>query len=372
MGRIRPSFAPLKPSGLRRLSGPNSPASPTSPRTPSCLPNDPNLLVKPTNGYNLGHLIAIEPPSMPMPWIWSCHRCHTRYFLGTTRRCLQDGHYFCGGTTVDQISGKVKKHKACVSEFDYTGWEDFGRWKKTITRQIAKFGAKHCEDECNFPSSCHWKEEYIVRETVAANFDPFCLETGPEASLIKSKVAAPPSVGKYTDKVGRTTGERTMQVAEESLSRSAEESQNVSPSLESTPYLNGLGLHSLTMDLSSYQNGTITSREAVGNPQKNNWTPKQPRMSAQVDSVGGDVVEMRDWMIEDASESRPISPCIQPETSEVPFDFSYEHDKGFATCLDDEEDWVVSRRGGALDWTIGGIGVALSPPDVAMEDAEMG
>ena len=247
-----------------------------------------------------------------------------------------------------------------------------------MTGQIANFGAKHCEDECNFPSSCHWKEEYVVRETGAANLDPFCLETGPEASLIKSKGAVPPSMGTYTDTVGRPTGERTVQVAEEDLSRSAEEDQNVSPSLEPTLNLNGLGLHSLTMDLSSYQNGTITSREAMGSPQIENWTPKKPRTSAQVDSIGGDVVEMRDWMIEDISESRSISPYTQPETTEVPFDFSHEQDKGFSTFLnedddeDDDEDWVVSRRGSALDWSVGGIGVALSPPDVAMEDAEMG
>ena len=379
MGRIRPSVVPIKPSGLRGLSGPTSPASPTSPRTPLYLPNVPNPLVKPTSGYNLGNRIAFELPSMPMPWIWSCHRCHTRYLLGTTRRCLQDGHYFCGGTTVDQISGKVKKHKACMSEFDYTGWEDFGRWKKTVTGQIAKFDAKNCEDECGFPSSCRWKEQYVVQKTGTAHTDPVCVEDEPEASSIKSRVAVPQASGDCMDKIGRTAGERTLQVARENSSRSAEGDQNVSPVLETTPNMNGLGLHSSTMDLSSYKNGAISSREAVENPQIELWTSKTPRMSVRADIVRVHDVDMTGWIIEDASEIRSISHCAHPEATTVPFDFRFEQDKGFATRLDDDDDddvvddnWVTSMKGSALNWTVGGIGVALSPPDLPMEVAEMG
>lgn len=37
---------------------------------------------------------ASQPPS-PLTWTWRCHLCYTTYRLGTTRRCLLDGHYFC-------------------------------------------------------------------------------------------------------------------------------------------------------------------------------------------------------------------------------------------------------------------------------------
>lgn len=121
MGRFRPSFAPLAPSSLRILSGPISPASSTSSHIPMLFPKFSSPQAKIPPAFQLSNQISVEPPSTPMPWIWSCHRCHTRYLLGATRRCLHDGHYFCGGITVDKVSGKVKKHKACISKFDYTG-----------------------------------------------------------------------------------------------------------------------------------------------------------------------------------------------------------------------------------------------------------
>ena len=35
------------------------------------------------------------PPSNPYPWLWKCHLCNSIYRLGVTRRCLEDGHFFC-------------------------------------------------------------------------------------------------------------------------------------------------------------------------------------------------------------------------------------------------------------------------------------
>ena len=247
-----------------------------------------------------------------------------------------------------------------------------------MTGQIAKFGTKHCEDECDFPSSCHWKEQYAVQETEAAYIDTICLIDEPEASSIKSKVALPHESGSHMDEAGRSAGEHTGQAARENLSWLAEEDHNLSPCVETYPKLNGLGLHSLTMDLSSYKNGIIASREAIENPQIKLSTSKAPRMSAGVDSVRGDDGAMTGWVVENASESGSISPYAQPEANEVPFDFRLEQDNGIATCLEDEDDddgydeWLISRTGSALDWTVGGIGIALSPPDLPLEDVKMG
>lgn len=77
-----------------------------------------------------------------MKWLWACHICHRQYNLSVTRRCLDDGHYFCAGTSVVRSrrdgTKKLRRHKACASEFDYAGWKEWGVWKRnllTLTEQ---------------------------------------------------------------------------------------------------------------------------------------------------------------------------------------------------------------------------------------------
>ena len=174
MGGIKLSFVPSQPSSLRIISGPHSPASPLSPhhsrlhystRRNSCA----HHMFSPSPR---SQAIASCPPS-PMPWMWSCHKCRTHYLLGATRRCLHDGHYFCGGTTVDRITGRVKKHKACSSEFDYIGWKGFGGWKKDGFGGCSLVGqsrGKDCEHQCHFPSECHWKAKHAVQKDFDFDF----------------------------------------------------------------------------------------------------------------------------------------------------------------------------------------------------------
>lgn len=373
MGRIRPSFTPLEPSSLRKLSGPTSPASPTSPRTPLHFPNLPSPRPKPPNAFNLKSQIAIEPPSIPMPWIWSCHKCHTRYLLGATRRCLHDGHYFCGGTTVDKVSGKVKKHKACVSEFDYSGWEDFGRWKRATTGQVVRAGNKHCEDECDFPSSCHWKEQHAVHKTELRFLDPSWLDQEPDNSSAKSKLTVQKSTGDYLGKLRKAAEKRATQVAKALLLPIEEEDQKASSYLETTPTLNGLGRHFPVMDFSSPKHGGNEGREPMEKPKINLSIPKDQQMSARLDSVWEDDVDMTDWVTQDARESPPVSPCTQPDAVEVPFDFKLEQDHCPQASLaddddDDDDDSPISPMRSAWNWTAGDIGVALSPPASLVED----
>ena len=303
-----------------------------------------------------------------MPWIWSCHRCHTRYSLGATRRCLQDGHYFCGGTTVDQITGKVKKHRACVSEFDYSGWEDFGTWKRATNGKVIRPSRKHCQDECDFPSFCHWKEQHAIEENGLGVLDPSCLNEELDISSVKRKMTVQKSTGNHIDKLRRAAEKHTMQVAKTFLSPIEEEDQQGSSSLDTTPKLNGLGLHIPVMDFTSSRRGVNEGREPVDRSQINLSIPGNPQMSTRSDDVLEEDVDMTEWITQDATESPPISPCAQPDAVEVRFDFKFEQDQGSPASLDDDDDSPISPMRSVWDWTAGGIGIALSPPALPVED----
>lgn len=127
--------APFKSS---HLAIPSSPFSPLSPLTPA---------TKPGTGTTSTSIVTTDlsirsvpdtrsVPATPLQWLWTCHACHSAYPLGATRRCLDDGHHFCAGTTIvkrwrhDGPKRRVKRHKACASEFDYRGWKGRGRWKR--------------------------------------------------------------------------------------------------------------------------------------------------------------------------------------------------------------------------------------------------
>lgn len=113
--------------------------------------------------------LPFEPP---LPWLWSCHHCHTRYPLGTTRRCLHDGHYFCGGTTVSALTGRpIRRHRACASEFDYAGWLDMSKWRRHRATNAQVRGSEQtacrqsCETSCCYPSACHHARRQAIRSS---------------------------------------------------------------------------------------------------------------------------------------------------------------------------------------------------------------
>ncbi|KAF2274840.1 uncharacterized protein EI97DRAFT_434745 [Westerdykella ornata] len=119
---------------FRSFPSTSSPASTTYPNTSI-----------PSNFNNIPVVIPSPSPS-PLRWLWQCHNCHRTYPLSVTRRCLEDGHFFCAGTTtlkcwrksVNPRSGgrgnkaRVLRHKACGSEFDYLGWKEWGRWRRGV------------------------------------------------------------------------------------------------------------------------------------------------------------------------------------------------------------------------------------------------
>ncbi|KAH7413488.1 hypothetical protein BKA64DRAFT_355866 [Cadophora sp. MPI-SDFR-AT-0126] len=106
------------------------------------------------------------PPPPPTPWIWKCHLCNSIYRLGVTRRCLEDGHFFCavvspppsptmpnpeiiGEEEGGREKGKEGMRKAkrkrdrrrkkrraanrgCTAHFDYGGWSTWNGWRREV------------------------------------------------------------------------------------------------------------------------------------------------------------------------------------------------------------------------------------------------
>lgn len=132
---------PFKPSLLSIPPSPFSPRSPLIPPTKfenqSCNTPTGASRTSVLQEIDISDASTTPAPSAPLPWLWTCHSCSTSYPLGATRRCLVDGHRFCAGTTVikrwrnDGPRSKIKKHRACGSEFDYVGWRSWGRWRQT-------------------------------------------------------------------------------------------------------------------------------------------------------------------------------------------------------------------------------------------------
>src|SRR5689334_22698027 len=88
--------SPLHPIRPRRtapsLALSHSPLLPLTPPAVSRLHRPRTLLPsRPTTSLDF----LDDPPIDPVAWVWFCHLCGRRYEIGVTRRCLEDGHYFC-------------------------------------------------------------------------------------------------------------------------------------------------------------------------------------------------------------------------------------------------------------------------------------
>ncbi|KAF2200782.1 hypothetical protein GQ43DRAFT_488634 [Delitschia confertaspora ATCC 74209] len=140
---------PFKPSHLSIPPSPFSPLSPLTltisvPRPQYQTQQEPRCLSAPLSFSFISNSITLTPPPpSPLQWVWRCHQCHRTYALGVTRRCLEDGHYFCAGTTTVKnwrkaISPKRvrSRHRACASGFDYARWKVWGRWRRSLRGDI--------------------------------------------------------------------------------------------------------------------------------------------------------------------------------------------------------------------------------------------
>lgn len=118
-------------------------------------------------------------PARALKWVWQCHSCGSRYPLAVTRRCLNDGHYYCSGNSEAQRNIKKKrKHLSCTSEFDYVAWKEWGHWRRK-TLALRAFAERKQEPKlvgcegCNSPSQCRYEHRARVE---VIKFDDFIEE----------------------------------------------------------------------------------------------------------------------------------------------------------------------------------------------------
>ena len=210
--------APFKSS---YLAIPPTPFSPRLPISPLAFPETKhhNGAAERRKAQLKSTVDLLPPPSNPLNWLWQCHKCNRVYQLGVTRRCLDDGHFFCAGTTTvtKKTRGKsgkvVRRHAACASEFDYQGWKGWGVWRRSVGEQIeaaeallraeeafesafmerdakssaSKWSAGHsrhssaqrywdksqaptkkdCWEKCDYPSECRWGKQFGVKTPTA-------------------------------------------------------------------------------------------------------------------------------------------------------------------------------------------------------------
>ncbi|KAF2028711.1 hypothetical protein EK21DRAFT_101604 [Setomelanomma holmii] len=162
------------------LSIPPSPFSPRTPLTPKPQPSRQSNHYH--NTYSNLPTPASSAPNSPLPWTWQCHQCHRSYLLSATRRCLEDGHTYCSGSTTVRAwregrgRRRTKRGRACASEFDFAGWKELGRWKRSgigkgiSSREVGggtgKKKNKNCWTTCDYPSECIWERRHGVHNPV--------------------------------------------------------------------------------------------------------------------------------------------------------------------------------------------------------------
>ncbi|KAI4172175.1 MAG: hypothetical protein LQ343_003735 [Gyalolechia ehrenbergii] len=197
---LRLDFTPAQSSHLRHAFTPRSPASPLESTTKRiCGTKNTSGSDSASDSASSTESRTINPPSSPYKWMWYCHQCRTGYELGVTRRCLIDDHQLCYGQSIKKRSKKgSKKNRACQSEFDYTGWQNYGAWKRTQNGQDSQEEVqteRNCAAFCDWPSQCRWtrKQKQPVQtncqeavQAVAPHTQEECAATANEVTTQKS------------------------------------------------------------------------------------------------------------------------------------------------------------------------------------------
>lgn len=164
-------FSPVSPvTESRKLSvstiSPSTYFADISPSTPSDASTDPQpSLSLDTHRPTKSQLVLPKAPNKPLAWVWQCHICRSRYPLSVIRRCLNDGHYYCSGqtSTPQRNSKRRKANRSCTSEFDYVGWQEWGKWRRKCLALKAYVEDKdegptiHGCEGCSFPSQCRYE-----------------------------------------------------------------------------------------------------------------------------------------------------------------------------------------------------------------------
>lgn len=292
---------------------------------------------------------------------------------------------------MDRHTGKTKKHKACASEFDYLGWEDYGSWKRKVAGQRSPMDKltdkltdkpqfKHCENQCDFPSACHWKARHTPRKDANFEFlDPKSLGNDSKASPVSEKQetsSKPMKTGVYISRLVKAAEKRTTHLTT-LLSTIADESNFASTpgfipaSTDKAPKLPELNLTFPVMDFSFIKQGLDDHQEKFKDNFPKTISPQipPPQMSALLTAVlpieSPPDVDMTDWLSEDTTTSPPGP----NNNNKLSFNFNIDIDTSTnqsppspSSSPSTEDESPVRSKITAWGWTAGEIGVALSSP----------
>jgi hypothetical protein len=176
-----------------------------SPRTPTYVPTsptfskvtafDPSRIFSSPETFDtrVSPSTFVPEPAKPLAWIWQCHLCKSRYPLSVTRRCLQDGHFYCSGEMDRPNLKRRKRGQSCSSEFDYIGWKEWSEWKRkvlsTLENGIDIHGTRKGCQRCEYPSQCRHNSGHASAQNTAVmgnNIEALTDSAMIEASRISS------------------------------------------------------------------------------------------------------------------------------------------------------------------------------------------
>ncbi|KAI8964807.1 hypothetical protein F5Y11DRAFT_315266 [Daldinia sp. FL1419] len=204
--RVLPTLSIFSRKSTNPTPAPTSPPPPdiritSTPMTPPArlhlrhiLPSTPDGMPTPP-----------PPPRQPFPWLWQCHSCDTIYRIGCTRRCLVCSHEYCLSAAPKTRKGKKRRRSGmCVSEFDYSGWEEWGAWRRKVLgmentsrtenqREQAFFREEHnCMTDCTYPSECHHVRYKLRKRTkTLLNMPPQDPDELQSPQIVSSKPSSP-------------------------------------------------------------------------------------------------------------------------------------------------------------------------------------
>ncbi|MCJ1474122.1 hypothetical protein MMC13_002780 [Lambiella insularis] len=336
------SYMPQHPSPLHLSTLTSPPLSPLAPSPPvSAL----STRIRISSLYltsPLPQLPQTPPPEVPALWTWSCHHCHRHYPLAATRRCLNDGHYFCSGATLDKRLGRVKKHAACGSVFDYVGWRDYGEWRRDVRSRKRKRGPKTlsenvlgCEGECDFPSECRWRPR--LEKENQTSVSPIPEEVSPTSPSFPKTTKSPLSPTENGANVNKV-----VQSAEQHKSSTEKQMTRIQEGIATA-----FGFP--VIDFTSFKAGMdkihgVFTRDLIS-PSETNY---------EFDT------EMSDIDVDDDTYE------VGPRSGPLNFDYNPDFDAEGEVVVDVLPDAPSPRRN-AWDWSIGGLGSELASMDGSMD-----
>lgn len=287
-----------------------------------------------------------------MPWVWTCHLCRSKYPLAATRRCLDDGHHFCAGTSIDRRNGRIKKHNACSSEFDYAGWKAYGDWRRSYNQEEKPdfvHGSKDCSEHCDYPSECRWTAKRAAKSSRLGNH------------ILSEDKRSKTTLAKVVKSAEQRTGQSTNRLS--SVAEEGEQSSSAAPK--------GSDLILPRLDFTGLASNFVTFDSILGNSNNDSKTAVRV-LDPDVDTMDVDLPEpsepqitVKEVEVDPDNDTMDLDPPYQTSEPQITIQ---EFEFGF------EQEWQAhgqtsptSPRRNAWDWSIGAIGAALALADMAEE-----